>query len=99
PDGDPNRVRRTWMLADRAEAQPRNGPEEESLDHDDKREGHPDDRVLVADDVADEGDRSDRAERHVGDSGEVGGRAGVSVELVVEVARQPERRSEERRVG
>src|SRR5439155_1106414 len=24
PDGDPNRVRRTWMLADRAEAQPRN---------------------------------------------------------------------------
>src|SRR5438067_3900563 len=99
PEGAPNRVRRAWMLADRAEAQPRNGPEEESLDHDDEREGHPDDRVLVADDVADEGDRSDRAERHVGDSGEVGGGAGVSVELVVEVARQSEREDVERHPG
>src|SRR2546423_3260434 len=79
------------MLADRTKTKPRNGAEEVELNKDDEYEARRDDRILVRDRVADVRHPGEQPDLDVRDAGEIRRRARGAVELVVEIAREPER--------
>src|SRR5438309_1501886 len=96
PHRDTDRLGGARVLADSTQAQARHRPKEEDLDEHDEREAGPDDRILVRDDIADERDCGQRSDLDIGDTRKIRWCSGRSVELVVEIAREPERQDVER---